>query len=675
MMGPGERKKGCMSSIHLTYLSKLQSVKATKGSPQTSADHPLASAQSHPPNREPLIFLAGLFAAYVAICILYVDRMDGWSRDQAAIDSAERYTDVVSAFRTTYTSKVVPKVKARGMAVTHDSDQPNAIPLPATMSILIGEQLAKEKRGLQVRLYSPYPFPWRTESGLFDEFAKTTWQVLNRDSGKSHHQFTESEGKRFIRYAVADVMRPECVTCHNTHPQSPKKDWRKGDVRGVLEVRFPVVNDSETQAPLFGMIFLFLVGCAAFLVVAVILRRLESHSEEIRISDAKLAAAHLEIQQSKQRVVEEKLTLVGHVAAGIAHDFNNVLMIVLGYTDMAIKHVPEGTKISNYLEKSRFAIRRAKALANKLPIVHSHHVFRPLHVDLYEVITKTVDLLHPLISGAETELKISPPKEPIKVLAEPDQIERMLINLVLNAVDVMAGKGTIWISAESRRSESLGNKAVITVRDTGPGITEDVRPHLFEPFFTSKDSGDTAGLGLFTVQQIVEQHGGSVEVESSPGEGATFRIVLPLEYAEAGHHDESTESSCEIRPATPAQILLVDDDAAVRQYLMTALTQNDHLVTVAGDGEEAMEIFGERADDFALIITDIRMPKMDGREFARAVREIRPQQSLLFISGYEEDGAWLQQEFRRSAPFLKKPFGPLEFVALVESTLRKEAEA
>jgi CheY-like chemotaxis protein len=346
----------------------------------------------------------------------------------------------------------------------------------------------------------------------------------------------------------------------------------------------------------------------------------------------------------------------------------------MGYTEMALKLVDRESKIFRYLQKSGVAAGRARVLANKLPIMHRPQGFRPALVDLHEVVEKTIDLLQPMVAGSATTVEVVMGEGPAEILAESDQVERLLTNLVMNALDAVQGAGKISILVESRPEggDGSGHETVLAISDSGLGISEEVKERLFEPFFSTKTGGDTAGLGLFTVRQIADQHGAAIEVDSVAGEGATFRVVFPAVSGDGAlvAAEPSAEVSGEVVAGSGAKhILVVDDDRDVRQLLAATLVHASYRVTEAMDGEEALRVFGEDIDSFDLVLTDVRMPRMDGHELAQSVREMCPDQKLLFISGYEEDGKALDREFKADVAFLRKPVTPSAVVESVQVLL------
>ena len=231
--------------------------------------------------------------------IWYIDDLQEKVVRTAGLASAKQYSQAVYAFRTVYTSEVVSAAERSGLDITHDYVDKAAIPLPATLSIMLGNSIASSGEGTSVSLYSPYPFPWRAKSGgLVDEFRKNAWENINRDTNLPYFEFTMGDYNSYLRYAVADKMRASCVNCHNTHPDSPKLDWKIDDVRGILEVRLPLdsvianTNDDLTLT-IFIFIFLSLSGISG---IFFLVRRHSLEAEKLTAINDDLQTAMSEIR-------------------------------------------------------------------------------------------------------------------------------------------------------------------------------------------------------------------------------------------------------------------------------------------------------------------------------------------------------------------------------------------
>ena len=361
----------------------------------------------------------------------------------------------------------------------------------------------------------------------------------------------------------------------------------------------------------------------------------------------------------------QKMEAIGRLAGGVAHDFNNLLTIISGNVHL-IQHLPPGDpEFPQLLDDVRDAAERAAALTRQLLTFSRKQPTRPEVIDLNEVVTGLVSMLRRLI-GTAISIRTPLTPNPVRVRADRGQLEQVLMNLAVNAKDAMPDGGTLTVgTAEIAGPARL---ARLTITDTGIGMSDEVKRHLFEPFFTTKDVGKGTGLGLATVYGIVQQAGGTVEVESAPGAGATFTIRLPW--------CDATPKSSLIMPSpvlftrsvsSQKSVLLVEDEDRVRKLVRYTLEGQGYLVTEASGGEAALRLLtpDRRVD---LLVTDLVMPGIDGRELATRVRALRPDVGVVFISGFVPDHRRL--EGMAGALFLPKPFSPLDLIKIVERVLR-----
>ena len=362
----------------------------------------------------------------------------------------------------------------------------------------------------------------------------------------------------------------------------------------------------------------------------------------------------------------QKMEAVGRLAGGIAHDFNNLLTIISGNVHL-IQHLPPGDpEFPQLLDDIRDAADRAAALTRQLLTFSRKQPTRPVVLDLSEVVSGLASMLRRLI-GERIAVRTQLAPHPVRVRIDRGQLEQVLMNLAVNAKDAMPDGGTLTIgTAEVTGPGRLGRLAIT---DTGVGMTDEVKRHLFEPFFTTKDVGKGTGLGLATVYGIVEQAGGAIEVESAPGAGTTFTVRFPW-------CDAAAKSSSIISPVKlfaqaagdSRSVLLVEDDERVRRLVRFTLQGQGYAVTEAGGGEAALRLLTpDRKVD--LLVTDLVMPGIDGRELATRVRVLRPDVGVVFVSGYVPDLRRL--EGLPGAIFLPKPFTPLELIKTVERALRQ----
>ncbi|MDX6515353.1 MAG: two-component system, cell cycle sensor histidine kinase and response regulator CckA [Gaiellaceae bacterium] len=393
--------------------------------------------------------------------------------------------------------------------------------------------------------------------------------------------------------------------------------------------------------------------------------------EELRLAEIATHIAGIAIERHKseetlRRSEQElrqahKMEAVGRLAGGIAHDFNNLLTAIGGYTELLIDKLPPEQR--DDAEQIRHATDRAAALTKQLLAFTRRQVVQRESLDLNDVVRDMDRLLRRLI-GVDIELVSVLAPEPARVEGDRSQLEQVIVNLVLNARDAMPAGGKLVI-ATAREEEWVQ----LRVEDSGVGIEDGVRPHIFEPFFTTKDPGRGTGLGLATVLGIVEQSEGRVELESAPGEGSTFTILLPASEG-AGEAPAQALHPAEAHSLLGTEtVLVVEDEEVIRTLVARTLREQGYRVLEARYGSEALELWEEHRDDIGLLVTDIVMPGMSGVELARRVAEERPELRILLMSGFAEPAAGEQVSAPSGAGFLEKPFTPSELVRRVREAL------
>jgi len=406
---------------------------------------------------------------------------------------------------------------------------------------------------------------------------------------------------------------------------------------------------------------------------------------------AELLTANLELQREiaeRHRATEalkrseeqfrqaQKMEAVGRLAGGVAHDFNNVLSVILSYSDLLSRGLPEGDPTRVDLQEIHKAGERAAALTRQLLAFSRQQVLDPRIVDLNEILAGMGKLLDRVL-GEDVVLRTRTVPELERVKLDPGQIEQVILNLVVNSRDAMPQGGELVLEtanvelddayAASHPGVSPGPHVMLAVRDTGSGMSEETQTRAFEPFFTTKEKGKGTGLGLSTVLGIVEQSGGSFALQSAPGEGTTFRLYFPV-----ASSAEDPRRSGSAQPETPGgaeTILLVEDEAPVRSLIRSLLSKSGYHVLEARDGEEAL-LLGERfSGQIHLVLTDVVMPKMGGPELAERLARVRPQARVLFMSGYTDDTVVHHGVLRSGMAFLQKPITPAALARKVREVL------
>ncbi len=388
---------------------------------------------------------------------------------------------------------------------------------------------------------------------------------------------------------------------------------------------------------------------------------------------------------TERKVLEErllqsqKLDSLGRLAGGVAHDFNNLLTVILGNAAFASDTLPRGNPVALELKQINDAGRRAAELTRQLLAFARRQVIEPRPIDLNALTMKVDGLLRRLI-GEHIELVTVLAPDLATALADEGQIEQVLVNLAVNARDAMPEGGKLTIETANvrldrshlpREAEFIpGDYVMVAISDTGVGIASDQMEHIFEPFFTTKAPGHGTGLGLATVYGIVRQSGGQVIAYSEPGRGATFKVYL----ARAGRDVEEAEADAptSVRRGTET-ILLVEDDHAVRSVALRALRQHGYRVLEATDGSEAIQLAEKFAGAIDLLLTDIVMPQIGGRELARRLTTRRPSLRVLCTSGYAPNAMLRHGEIDDEVAFLPKPYVPQVLLDKVRAVLDQPA--
>ena len=371
----------------------------------------------------------------------------------------------------------------------------------------------------------------------------------------------------------------------------------------------------------------------------------------------------------------QKMEAVGRLAGGIAHDFNNVLTVIQSYGELLAAGIDEGSPAREEIDAIRAAADRAATLARKLLAFSRREVVIPRVVDVNEVVVGMEGILRRLLrQGIDLQLELAP--EALLVRCDSGQLEQVIMNLAINAVDAMPAGGQLRIvtsgaevvlGADKTRPETA---AVISVRDTGTGMSSEIQGLLFEPFFTTKPAGRGTGLGLATGYAIVRGAGGTIRVQSVEGQGSAFDIVLPrLGESEREPQSRLSPSRGLAMPGGGETILLVEDEPAIRSALSRMLRTAGYRILEAAHGGEALRVAGEESGTIDLLLTDVMMPGIGGKELVQRFLAIRPHTRVILMSGYTDDEALRRDLGEARYVFLQKPFTAKKVAAAVRELL------
>jgi PAS domain S-box-containing protein len=373
----------------------------------------------------------------------------------------------------------------------------------------------------------------------------------------------------------------------------------------------------------------------------------------------------------------QKMEAIGKLAGGVAHDFNNLLTVIHGYSELLLNSLDQNSRLRQDVLEIKNASQRASSLTNQLLAFSRKQVLQPTVLDLNAHVSSMDKMLRRMI-GENIKLTSLLAEDLGRIKADPGQIEQVILNLAINAKDAMPNGGKLTIETanvildesftRSRIGMAPGRYVMLSMSDTGSGMTPEVKERIFDPFFTTKEKGKGTGLGLATVYGIIQQSGGNIWVYSEPGVGTTFKIYLPT-------IEEGTES---LRPTSvPTKstqgsetILLVEDEEMVRKLACTVLQKNGYKVLEASSGEEALRIVqGQNGNPIHLMVTDVVMPGMSGRQLAERLLPLRPEMKVLYMSGYTDDAIVHHGVLDPGIAYIQKPFAPDALASKVRDIL------
>jgi PAS domain S-box-containing protein len=417
-------------------------------------------------------------------------------------------------------------------------------------------------------------------------------------------------------------------------------------------------------------------------------RIFESHVRPLRGPDGEIIGVigvALDITDRKQLADQlrqsQKLQAVGELAGGVAHDFNNLLMVVKGHAEMLLDRLPGASAdrqspARQNVEQIQQAAERAAALTRQLLAFSRMQVLQPRVLDLNEVVAGMIQMVSRVI-GANIELAFLPGANLGRVKADPSQIEQVALNLVVNARDAMPEGGRLTIETSNVQLDrdyatehavvDPGPYVMLTVSDSGIGMDAATQARIFEPFFTTKSQGRGTGLGLATVYGVVKQSGGYVWVYSEVGHGTTFKVYLPM--VQAPMEKKAPEKIASGHEPGTETILFVEDEQSVRELVSEYLSARGYRVLDAADGMQALAIAAAHKGKIQLLITDVVMPRVSGREVASRLAPSRPDLKVLYISGYTDDSVFRHGVLEGGMAFLQKPFNLKALAAKIREIL------
>ncbi len=392
------------------------------------------------------------------------------------------------------------------------------------------------------------------------------------------------------------------------------------------------------------------------------------------ISDRKRSEAALERTEAQLRHAQ-KMEAVGRLAGGVAHDFNNILSAVLSYTSLVLDDLPANDPLREDIEEIEQAGQRGAELTKQLLAFSRQQVLAPRAVDVNQILGAIENMLRRLL-GADVELTLLPAPAVGTIVADPGAVEQILLNLAVNARDAMPSGGKLTIETrnveldEEYARDHLGVKpgpyVMLAVSDTGTGMDKETQARIFEPFFTTKDKDKGTGLGLSTIFGIIKQSAGHIWLYSEPGSGATFKIYLPR--VESEPEDGATPPPPDSSRGNET-ILLVEDDDQVRNVACSILRRRGYRVLATTNAGEALLACEQHTATIHLLLTDVVMPRMNGRQLAERLAKLRPGMKVLFMSGYTDEAVMQHGVLESEVAYLQKPITPEALAQKVRQVL------
>jgi PAS domain S-box-containing protein len=462
--------------------------------------------------------------------------------------------------------------------------------------------------------------------------------------------------EEFLSMTIKDIRSPEDIPallevvakiCEGINPAGVWKHRKKDDTAIYVEIT--------------SHSFTFMGRRAEFVLAHDVTERLATE-EALRKSEEQLR-------------LSQKLEAVGRLAGGVAHDFNNILTAIIGYSDLTLRSLKNDDSTRHRIEEIHRAAQRAASLTRQLLAFSRKQVLQPKVLDLNSIVADMDQMLRRLI-GEDVDLMTMLEPRLGRVKADPGQIEQVLMNLAVNARDAMPQGGHLTIEtknvyldktyAQSHVSVQTGRYVMLAVSDTGMGMDAETKDHIFEPFFTTKEKGKGTGLGLSTIYGIVKQSGGNIWVYSEPGHGTTFKVYLPM--VEDVVSTEPNMIAPDVARGTET-ILMVEDETTLRELIHQVLEEEGYTMLVTSNGREALSICEQHEGKIDLLITDVVMPEISGRELAERITHDCPKMKVLFMSGYTDDAIIRHGVLEEGAFFLQKPFTPDDLARKVRTVL------
>jgi len=508
---------------------------------------------------------------------------------------------------------------------------------------------SEERYRLVSEVTSEYAYALRVETnnGLVCEWATESFQRL---TGFSVDEINVRGWGALYHPDDADLVSRHHEALFSNQPDSVEARMvtQGGEVRWVRAYARPILDEKEGR-----------------------IARIYGASQDV--------TTHRNLEQ--QLVQSQKMEAIGRLAGGVAHDFNNLLTVITGYARLLERQMAAGNPSGENLEPILTAANRASQLTRQLLAFSRRQVFQLKPVKLNAVVVEIEKMLERM-TGEHIQLRTALHPELGLVQADSSQMAQIIMNLALNARDAMPQGGVLTIEtanvdfdkyAKEGEGQPASTSVMLSVSDTGTGMTKEVQARIFEPFFTTKEVGKGTGLGLATVYGIVKQTGGEISVQSELGRGTTFKVYLPRLKGEV-----STREPASLTQTPPARgtetVLVVEDETALRKLVVKVLTNNGYTVLHAGNGIEALRLVTTYPAQIDLLLTDVVMPELSGPQLVAEMVQLRPDIKVLYMSGYTEDTSAIWSDVSKTgATLIEKPFTPEALLRRSREVLRGES--